>query len=212
MNITKSTTASFDVDAQKGFTPLCPNELPVPGGDLIVDALNHQAQFARIRVFSKDAHPANAIWVATDAQPQFSEISGEDVDIRWKAHCVPGTCGFELLDGLPTVKEYDFAVYKGIEPDMHPYGACYHDLNDTLSTGVIEYLRSECIETVICGGLATDHCVRLTVLQLLKAGFAVIVNVSACRGIDAEASAQALKQMQEAGAVIINQANEICAQ
>ena len=28
--------ASFDVDAQKGFTPLCPNELPVPEGDTIV--------------------------------------------------------------------------------------------------------------------------------------------------------------------------------
>ena len=40
--------ASFDVDAQKGFTPLCPNELPVPGGDAIAHALNQLAERAAI--------------------------------------------------------------------------------------------------------------------------------------------------------------------
>ena len=31
--------ASINVDPQKGFTPICPDELPVPGGDEIVPAL-----------------------------------------------------------------------------------------------------------------------------------------------------------------------------
>ena len=39
MKLVKNKTASFDVDAQKGFTPICPDELPVAGGDEIVDAL-----------------------------------------------------------------------------------------------------------------------------------------------------------------------------
>ncbi|MBX9837258.1 MAG: hypothetical protein K2X69_02975, partial [Silvanigrellaceae bacterium] len=53
--------ASFDVDPQKGFTPVCPNELPVPEGDLIVDELNAMAKLASVRVSSKDAHAPNAI-------------------------------------------------------------------------------------------------------------------------------------------------------
>ena len=34
----KQTIASFDVDPQRGFTPLCPKELPIVGGDEIADA------------------------------------------------------------------------------------------------------------------------------------------------------------------------------
>ena len=123
-------------------------------------------------------------------------------------HCVPGTKGFELIEGLPKITEYDFTVYKGIEPDMHPYGACYHDLDDQLSTGVIEYLKCNDIDTVICGGLATDYCVRLTVLQLLKAGFKVFVNIEACRGIDGDTIAQAITDMQNGGAVLVKNTNE----
>ena len=44
--------ASFDVDAQKGFTPLCPDELPVPGGDTIAPALNQLAARASLRLGS----------------------------------------------------------------------------------------------------------------------------------------------------------------
>ena len=40
--------ASFDVDAQKGFTPLCPNDLPVDGGHEIVDSLNEQAEIYEV--------------------------------------------------------------------------------------------------------------------------------------------------------------------
>ncbi|MBL0949971.1 MAG: nicotinamidase, partial [Pseudomonas sp.] len=58
--------ASFDVDAQKGFTPLCPNELPVPEGDVIVPALNQLAERAQLRVGSKDAHSPQAAWVVPD--------------------------------------------------------------------------------------------------------------------------------------------------
>lgn len=43
MSFVKRNTASFDVDAQKGFTPLCPDELPVAGGEALAEALNRQA-------------------------------------------------------------------------------------------------------------------------------------------------------------------------
>src|SRR5690554_7090584 len=69
-----SKVAAFDVDAQKGFTPLCPDELPVPEGHLIVAELNAQARFAGTRVFSKDSHPANPAWLATPEQPMLSPV------------------------------------------------------------------------------------------------------------------------------------------
>ena len=42
----KKYIASFDIDAQNTFTPVCPDELPVAEGDTIAPELNAQAQFA----------------------------------------------------------------------------------------------------------------------------------------------------------------------
>jgi len=202
MPIDRKRTASFDVDVQKGFTPLCPGELPVTGGETLAEQLNRQAELARLRVGSKDAHPANALWKASEEKPPFSAVEGRNVDIRWNLHCVPGTPGHQLIDGLPHPADYDFFVQKGIEPDMHPYGACYHDLVERQSTGVIEFLKCSGIETVLLGGLATDYCVKTTALQLRRAGFQVVLNLAACRGIAPDSVRDALEQMAAAGVVV----------
>lgn len=203
--------ASFDIDAQNCFTPVCPDELPVPEGAEIVGELNAQAAYAACRVGSKDAHSPQAVWVATAEQPQFSPVEGRDVDIRWNVHAVPGTKGFELIDGLPHPADYDYFVWKGVEPDMHPYGACYHDLGNRMSTGVIEYLRARGITHVLAGGLATDYCVKTTVLQLLDAGFTVVLNQAACRGIAPETTESALAEIQAKGANLIPNAAALAA-
>lgn len=201
--LNRKQTAAFDVDAQYTFTPECPDELPVAGGAGIVKALNKQAELASIRVGSKDAHSPKAIWVADENKPMFSPVEGENVDIAWNQHAVPGTKGFELIDGLPKPIDYDFFVWKGIELDLHPYGACYHDLNDKMSTGVIEYLKMNGMENVIVGGLATDYCVKTTAFQLLNAGFRVIVNLEACRGVAQDTVDAAIEEMKEAGIEIV---------
>ena len=185
----RETTASFDIDAQKGFTPLCPKELPVPGGDEIVEELNAQAKFAKFRMGSKDVHPSNAVWIATEDEPQFTSIEGhKNADTRWNAHCMSGTMGAELLDGLPKVCEYNYFVFKGIEPDLHPFSPIYHDLERKMSTGVIEYLKQNGIKTVIVGGLALNSediplCVGSGIIDLANADFNVILNLSATRGL-----------------------------
>jgi nicotinamidase/pyrazinamidase len=48
-----------------------------------------------------------------------------NVDVKWNRHCVVGTPGAELLDGLPQVLEYDFQVNKGMDPNAHPYGVFF---------------------------------------------------------------------------------------
>ena len=124
-------------------------------------------------------------------------------------HAVPGTKGFELIDGLPKPSDYDFFVWKGIELDMHPYGACYHDLGNTMSTGAIEFLKCQGVKTVIVGGLATEYCLKTTAFQLKDAGFSVIVNLAACRGIDPANVKLAINEMQQSGMTIVNSASDI---
>ena len=200
----RETIAAFDVDAQKCFTQLCPDELPVPNGHHIVAELNRQAELAAVRIGSKDAHPANAVWVATESCPQLTTLLGhKNADVYWNRHAVPGTTGFSLLDGLPAVTDYDYFVWKGVETDIHPYGACFHDLQQTLSTGVIEFLRGRGIQTVLVGGLALDFCVKTTALQLQQAGFEVVVNQAACRGLAPASVASAIAELQTSGVIVV---------
>lgn len=203
-------TAAFDVDPQVGFSPLAPNELPVADAEAIVPHLNAQALKGHLRVASKDAHNPQGTWIATPEFPQFSVVGTPNVDIHWNRHCEVGTKGFEFLPGLPYHLAYDFVAYKGIEKDCHPYGACYHDLGDTRSTGVIEFLKGKSITTVIVGGLATDYCVKTTAIQLKKAGFDVIVNLAACRAIDFNGSKDAaLAEMAALGIKIVESEADI---
>ena len=191
--------ASFDVDAQKGFTPLCPNELPVPGGDAIAPAFNQLAERADMRLGSKDAHSPQAAWVAPSHAEMLKPLPLANADLSWVSHCVPGTPGFELLDELPAPLDYDYFVWKGVEPDLHPYGACYHDLAEKRSTGVIEFLRHNGVNRVLVGGLALDYCVKTTALQLRRAGFAVDVYLPACRAIAEDTANSACAEMRAAG-------------
>ncbi|MDH0300800.1 MULTISPECIES: nicotinamidase [unclassified Pseudomonas] len=191
--------ASFDVDAQNGFTANAPRELPVPGGNEIVPALNAMARRASLRLGSKDAHPANAAWSVAETQQMLQPLPLANADLTWVSHCVPGTPGFELLPGLPAPIDYDYFVWKGVEPDLHPYGACYHDLAERRSTGVIEYLKVHQVQAIIVGGLALDYCVRTTALQLRRAGFDVLLYLPACRALSAEGAQAACSALEAAG-------------
>lgn len=201
--------ASFDVDPQKCFTPLCPDELPVEEGHHIVDELNAQAEHACLRLLSKEAHSPHAYWMANEEKPMLTPIVAPNMDCHWPQHAVPGSLGFELLDGLPKIQDYDYVVWKGMELDLHPYGSCYHDMQETLSTGVIEFLKANQIKTVVVGGLATDVCVRATVLQLLQAKFSVVLNLGAARGLSEEGTLQTVDELTNKGVLVIASAAQL---
>ena len=213
VKVEKSVAASFEVDPQRGFTPLCPSELPVVEGDRIAGELNLQARFAGSRLVSKDCHPAEAPWVARTPAEIMTPVGGDypGLDIKWPPHCVVGTEGNRLIPGLPEEAAYDLVIEKGRDPLKHPYGACYHDLAETESTGAIEWLHEHRIREVIVGGLATDYCVKTTVLQLRRAGFRVLVNLAACRGVAAGSSRDAIAEMCVAGAELIENSHQLVA-
>ena len=65
---------------------------------------------------------------------------------------------------------------------------------------------------LLVGGLATDYCVKTTVLQLLRGGgWQVLVNRAACRGIATDTVVAAWQQMQAAGAVVLDDAAAMAA-
>jgi len=201
--------AAIDVDVQNCFTPVCPDELPVADCHLIAGALNAQAALADLRVMTKDAHTPLAPWVVPSHAEMLKPLPLANADLSWVSHCVPGTAGFELLDELPRPLEYDYFVWKGVEPDLHPYGACYHDLAEKRSTGVIEFLRHNAVDHILVGGLALDYCVKTTALQLRHAGFEVIVHLPACRAIASETAATACIAMREQGILLTASLDEL---
>jgi len=207
-------TATFLVDAQKGFTPLCPNELPVPEGDNIVAECLKTFNKTKLKVASKDAHPQGADWRATEPSQIAQPIpqQGKQTDLFWPTHCAVGTDGFELIPGLPEMAEFDYIIYKGAEKAIHVYSACYQLLKpnskgDKISTGVIEFLRAKMIDTVIITGLATNYCCMATAMDLKAAGFDVIMNLGACRGIGDVAAS--IETMKAAGIKIVDKTEDI---
>ncbi|EGA67427.1 isochorismatase family protein [Vibrio brasiliensis] len=203
VDIERNKTACIDVDPQKGFSELCPKELPVEGALQIVDELKLNHAKASVRLVSRDMHPPAAAWEAETPERMLEPVGLPEVDIKWNPHCVVGTMGVELLPGLPPVREYDFQINKGIDPDAHPYGAFYHDQADTLSTGGIEFLRSKQIDTVIVGGLALDFCVKKSVEQLVDAGFRVIVNLASTRPVFPDATDSVVSELVDKGVLIV---------
>lgn len=203
MNINKETSVSFLVDAQCGFTPLCPGELPVPGGDEIAGECLKTFDKTKYKIASKDAHPHNGEWLTYNPSKIATPIIPyqKQSDLYWPRHCEVGSYGFELIPGLPPIEDFDFIVYKGVERSIHPYSAVYHLLNNNykenrISTGVIEFLKSRNIDTVIILGLATNYCCMATAIDLNTVRFKVIVNLGGCRGIgDFFKSVQKMKSL-----------------
>lgn len=209
IQLLRSKTAAIDVDPQKGFSELCPNELPVQGALEIVDELKRNHSKAAVKIVSRDMHPPGAAWEAETPEQMLEPVGLPEVDIKWNPHCVVGTTGVELLPGLPAIREYDFQINKGIDPDAHPYGAFYHDQADTLSTGGIEFLKSHQISHVIVGGLALDFCVKKSVEQLVDAGFEVILNLASTRAVFPDNASDVVEQLRELGVEIVESSESI---
>jgi nicotinamidase/pyrazinamidase len=169
------------VDFQNDFTP--GGALAVPEGDAIAPRLNELAADDRfdLVVATRDWHP-----------PEHSSFAAQGGP--WPAHCVANTQGAQLHDGLDQAL-VDIVVDKGTDPATEGYSG--FDGSDLAGL-----LRERGIDRITVAGLATDFCVRATALDALKAGFAVTVDDGASRGIDPDASSDALDEVRAAGGAV----------
>lgn len=188
------------IDVQNDFCP--GGALEVPNGDEVVPVINYLSEEFDIVLQTQDWHPKGHSSFASShkGKEPFGTIErpyGEQT--LWPDHCVQGTEGADFHPDLET-HNTQLIVRKGFRRPIDSYSAFYEN-DDETSTGLAGYLREREIDTLFVAGLATDFCVKWSVLDGCKEGFAVNVIKDAVRGIDIEGSVeQAWKEMEEAGA------------
>jgi len=154
------------VDAQRGFTVLCPAELPVPGGLEIVPNVNRLLGLPWARVdASQDWHP-----------PDHCSFFGRR-DNLYPPHCVQLTPGADFLPGLRT-ERFGAIWRKGYDRDADAYAVTAQH------PGLPALLRAEGITAVAVCGLATNICCFYVARDLRQAGFEVAIVEDASAGID----------------------------
>ncbi len=202
------------VDVQNDFCE--GGSLAVNGGAATAEAISEflaETDFDAV-VTTRDWHIDPGSHFA-DGEPDYVKT--------WPVHCVARTEGAELHENVD-VEYLDAEFLKGMytdgysgfegrlgSPDAVPSGKRENMGADDGSAAISEdapdldeWLRAEGIDELYVTGIATDHCVRATVLDGLEAGYEVTVLTDLIAGVDEAASADALTEMAEAGAQLLD--------
>jgi nicotinamidase/pyrazinamidase len=183
---TQAKQALIVVDVQNDFCP--GGALAVEHGDEVVEPLNQLIdeflEHGRPVYKSRDWHPPTT--------KHFEKYGG-----TWPIHCVQNTKGAEFH---PQLKD---------DPRIHVISKglgdtdCYSAFDET---DLASKLRDEGVQEVLVGGLATDYCVKNTVLDALKKGFRVKALKNAMRAVDLKPGDgdRALEEMRAAGADMVD--------
>lgn len=169
------------VDVQIDFCP--GGALAIEHGDEVVPILNRwiaAAASAAVPVYaSRDWHPRHHL--------SFTESGGE-----WPVHCVQDSAGARFHPGLE-LPDSAIVVTKGVRFDRDQYSAFDE-------TGLATEMRARGVRRVWVGGLAQDVCVRATVLDARREGFAAIVIADGTRPVTRAGGERANAEMRQAGA------------
>jgi nicotinamidase/pyrazinamidase len=173
------------VDVQNDFCP--GGALAVADGDQIIPVLNQWIDAAReqgLPIYaSRDWHPRR--------HPSFREQGGD-----WPPHCLQDTEGARFHPALRLTPDV-VVVTKGVRFDQDQYSVFDQ-------TGFGKLLVHDQVRRLYVGGLAQDVCVRATVLDARRTGIEVVLLAAATRPVDAPAGEEAIEEMREAGAVIVD--------
>lgn len=198
-------TALLLIDIQNDFLP--GGALAVPHGDQILQKINELLKLPFDHKFAtKDWHPHSHGSFAnnhTNKKPgDRINLNGLD-QILWPAHCIQNTPGAEFSPQWDS-NSVEKVFFKGTDPSIDSYSA-FFDNGHIKSTGLGEYLNQLGIDTLFIAGLATDYCVKFSVLDALKIGFKVYVIEDASKGVNLNPkdTSKALDEMQDAGAIIL---------
>ncbi|WP_104199601.1 isochorismatase family protein [Cryobacterium sp. Y29] len=187
------TRALFIIDVQNDFTE--GGVLGVDGGAAVaagVSVLLAEHPLAYKYVFaSRDWHD-----IGNDNGGHFARDTAPDFVTTWPVHCVAGTTGAEYHKAL-TTDAVTFHIRKG---QGRPAYSLFEGATEAGQT-VTELLSEHGVTEVDIVGLATDHCVRASVLDALEHGQRVRVLTDLVAGVAAESTLNALAEMAHAGAV-----------
>lgn len=173
------------VDVQRDFVD--GGALAVPDGAAVAAPLTRLASLFAARglpVFAtRDWHPPDHCSFRPQGGP-------------WPPHCVAGTPGADWAQGLVLPPGAQI-VSKGCDAASEAYSGFQ-------GTGLHERLEAAGCRRLVIGGLATDYCVKATVLDALRLGWPVVVIDDAVRAVEVEAGdgRRALEAMTAAGAFL----------
>ncbi len=175
------------VDMQRDFMP--GGALPVPEGDRIVPVLN-----SYITLFEERNLP---VFLTRDWHPE-NHISFKGHGGIWPPHCVRGTEGAQFHPDLKIPADNKFVISKGTAQEFDAYSGFQ-------GTVLADLLRERGVRRVFVGGVATDYCVKNTLLGAVNLGFQAFLLTDAIKGVDVRPGdvERALEQMLSAGAVAI---------
>ena len=187
-------TALIVVDVQNDFAH-ADGSLFVGGAERVIANVNaeiaHASATGGVIVYTQDWHPATT--------PHFEKDGG-----LWPVHCVADSWGARFHDDL--VRGGGAVVRKGADGNDGYSGFTTRDPRSGAehSTELEDILREHGVERCVVVGLATDYCVKETVLDARRLGFDVLVPTAAMAAVDLHAGdgAAALAAMADAGALI----------
>jgi nicotinamidase/pyrazinamidase len=178
------------VDVQNDFCP--GGALAVGRGDEVVAPLN--------RLIAEFLERGEPVYKTRDWHPpetkHFAAYGG-----TWPVHCVRNTRGAQFHPDLiedPRIR----VVSKGLGDED-----CYSAFD---GTGLADALRADHVGEVWVGGLATDYCVKNTVLDARREGFRVRALRDAMRAVNLRPGddERAVAEMRDAGAAVVNSGDD----
>jgi nicotinamidase/pyrazinamidase len=181
-------SALLVIDVQNDFC--AGGALEVRGGDRVVAPLNRMIARAMTRhepiYATRDWHPPDT--------HHFKAYGG-----TWPVHCVAGTRGARFHPDLELPEEAT-VITTGDTRDAEGYSA--FEGHTPAGRTLADDLRERAVAKLYVGGLATDYCVRHSVLDALSEGFQVVLLTDAVAGVNLEPddSDRALDEMRRAGA------------
>jgi nicotinamidase/pyrazinamidase len=183
-------SALLIIDVQNDFC--AGGALPVPDAERVVPVLNRHIAEAITR--------GEPVYASRDWHPRMTRhfnANGGD----WPPHCVQDTHGARFHADLQ-LPASGRIISKGQDADTHGYSAFEGRTPDGKT--LLADLRARQITHVSIGGLATDYCVKYSVLDALRAGLSVTVFCDAIAGIDVHPGDvdRAFAEMRQAGALL----------
>lgn len=192
------------VDVQNDFLP--GGALAVPEGDAVIPVANELIKQFKIVVATQDWHPKDHKSFAINhpgKKPGDKIILGGIEQILWPEHCVQNTHGAELSHKLDASRITKI-IQKGTDPNIDSYSAFFDNARKK-ATGLESFLKSMNVSMIYVIGLATDYCVKYTVLDGLSLGFKTFLFLRGCRGVNLNPRdvEKAIETMKNAGAEIV---------
>jgi nicotinamidase/pyrazinamidase len=191
------TTALLVVDVQNDFASPG-GGLYVAGGEDVVPFLNEHIASARANgapvIYTQDWHP--------ESTPHFAKDGG-----AWPVHCVRDTWGAQLHPALDVDGPI---VRKGSNGEDGYSGFTMRDpvSGETVATELGDLLATAGVTQLVIGGLATDYCVKSTVLDARERGYPVTVLENGVRAVNVQPGdgERAIEEMFAAGALLESRA------